>query len=76
MIRVYDLNLNRKGYIENFYSLIWSRNYYESGKFELHCPLTSDNIDLLQEDRIIAKDNSSDESGGIEIDEDFMNKNV
>ena len=25
--------------------------------------------------RIIAKDNSSDENGGIEIDEDFMNKN-
>ena len=65
MIRVYDLNLNRKGYIENFYSLIWSRNYYESGKFELHCPLTSDNMDLLQEDRIIAKDNTV-ESGIIE----------
>lgn len=65
MLRIYDLNLNRKGYIENFFSLIWTRKYFECGKFELHAPLTSANIQLLQEENIIAKDDTV-ESGLIE----------
>lgn len=53
-INVYDRNLMRKGTIENHTSLQWHRKYYECGTFELHCPVTDENLKLLQPGNIIA----------------------
>ena len=52
-IIVYDRNLMRKGVIENHTSLQWHRKYYECGTFELHCPVTDENLKLLQPGNII-----------------------
>ena len=57
-LRIYDLDLNRIGVVENFNSLIWTRKYFESGTFEMHAPLTESNINLLVNERLIVKDDS------------------
>ncbi len=53
-IYVYDNKLFRKGTIENHTSLQWHRKYYDCGTFELHCPITQENLRLLQPGNIIA----------------------
>lgn len=52
---VFDRALNFKGIIDNFTSLRWTRKYYKSGEFELHCSLTKDKLELLQRENIIYK---------------------
>lgn len=52
-IIVYDRNLYRLGIVENHTSLQWHRKYYECGTFELHCPVTDENLRLLQPGNII-----------------------
>lgn len=57
---IYDASLMRKGVVENHSSLIWRRKYYEPGEFELHVPLTSNNINLLTKGSIISKKGSKE----------------
>lgn len=64
-VRIYGQNLFRKGQIENQISLIWTRKFYEPGTFELHAPITDENLSLLQPGNIIGK-KGSDEAGIIE----------
>lgn len=64
-IIIYDSNLERIGVIDNFHSLIWTRKFYEPGSFELHLPLTAENIAYAREENIVAKKGSI-ESGVIE----------
>lgn len=64
-VRVYGRDLYRKGQIENQTSLIWTRKFYEPGTFELHAPITDENLYLLQKDNIIGKKGSA-EAGIIE----------
>ena len=64
-VLIYDSNLMRQGVIENHTSLLWTRKYHEPGTFEIHAPLTSDNVRLLSKNNIIAK-NGSIEAGVIE----------
>jgi hypothetical protein len=64
-IRVYTPALNLLGLIENHTSLIWTRKYYEPGTFEIHAPLTAENLKLLQAGNIISK-KGSNEAGVIE----------
>ena len=52
-IHVYDRNLKRLGTIENHTSLQWHRKYYECGTFELHTPVTTENLNLLKPGNII-----------------------
>ena len=54
-IDVYDRDLRRLGQIENHTSLQWRRKYYEAGTFELHCPVTDENLRLLKPGNILAK---------------------
>lgn len=54
-IRVYDRALNFLGVVENHTALIWTRKYYEPGNFELHAPITKDNLALLQSGNIITR---------------------
>lgn len=52
---IFDRQLNFKGIIDNFESLIWTRRYYKSGEFELQCALTPESLQLLQRENIIYK---------------------
>ena len=65
-IRVYDKALNLLGIVENHIALIWTRKYYEPGNFELHAPITRENLALLQPGNIITR---RDKSLGIGVTE-------
>lgn len=54
-IRVYSPTLHRLGVVENHTSLIWTRRYFEPGAFELHAPITPQNLQLLQAGNIITR---------------------
>lgn len=75
-IRVYDPELNYLGLVENHTSLIWTRKYYEPGNFELHAPITPDNLRLLQAGNIITRRSKSLKVGGSEagVIEDVENE--
>ena len=64
-IRIYNAALQFQGVIENQTSLIWVRKFFEPGTFELHAPVTDDNLALLQPGNIVSKRGSS-EAGVIE----------
>ena len=64
-IRVYNPSLNFQGVVENHTSLIWTRRYFEVGEFELHAPITPDNLNLLLLGNIVWKRGSL-EAGVIE----------
>lgn len=64
-IRIYNRDLYRQGQIENQTSLIWTRKFFEPGTFELHAPITDENLELLQPGNIVGK-KGSQEAGIIE----------
>lgn len=64
-IRIYRPDLYRSGQIENHTSLIWTRKFYEPGTFELHAPITDENLELLQPGNIVGK-KGAEEAGVIE----------
>lgn len=68
-IHVYDRNFRRLGHIENHTSLQWHRKYYECGTFELHCPVTDENLRLLQPGNIITKGDDKREAAVIRGDQ-------
>lgn len=53
LIKVYDTNLQRKGVIDVYRSLIWTRKYKEAGTVELHAALTPRNLGLLKMGNIV-----------------------
>ena len=73
-IRVYNNDLCFQGVIENQTSLIWTRKYFETGDFELHAPLTDENMKLLKNGNILWKRDSV-EAGVIE-DIDIEESNI
>lgn len=52
---VFSRDLNFRGILESFFSLIWTRRYSKCGEFELHCNLTPETIELLKRENIIWK---------------------
>lgn len=52
---VFDRELNFIGLLDNFFSLQWVRRYHRAGEFELHCPLNTHTLELLQRENIIWK---------------------
>lgn len=64
-IRIYNRELYRIGQMENQTSLIWTRKYYEPGNFEIHAPITDENLSLLMPGNLIGKKGSG-EAGVIE----------
>ena len=64
-IRIYNRDLFRRGQIENQISLIWTRKFYEPGTFELHAPITDENLSLLQQGNIVGL-KGANEAGVIE----------
>lgn len=63
---VFNRNLEFLGIIDTYFSLIWTRKYYKSGEFELHCDLTPENLNLLKRENIIWKKDDI-EAGYIEF---------
>lgn len=63
-IVVYNQQFDPIGVIDSFTSFRWVRRYQKCGEFELVCPLTKSNRDLLVTDNIISPANS-DEAGFI-----------
>lgn len=47
-VSVYNINLERKGMISDFVSLVWAEGYNTEGVFQLECILQDDLIDLFQ----------------------------
>lgn len=68
-IIVYDRNMYRLGTVENHTSLQWHRKYYECGTFELHAPVTEENLRLLQPGNII-RPKGKDEAAVIRGDQE------
>ncbi|MFR1708168.1 MAG: siphovirus ReqiPepy6 Gp37-like family protein [Clostridium sp.] len=70
---VFSPNIELVHVVDEFTSLIWTRRYYKPGEFELHVPLTSDNIKCLISNNIIYKKGDNEagyiESRQIELDE-------
>lgn len=60
---IYNRNLELQGVIDLYTSFRWVRRYSKPGNFELHCPLTSENLTLLSKDAIICKNDDDPEAG-------------
>lgn len=52
-VRIYSADLDFKGLIENQTSVLWNRSYFSAGSFELHCPMTTSNRNLLQRGNLV-----------------------
>lgn len=59
-IKVYDINLMRKGVVDVYRSLIWTRKYKEAGTVELHAALNGRNMKLLQTGNILTMTGSAE----------------
>lgn len=64
-VRVYNASMDFAGVIDNYSSLQWARKYTEPGSFELHCPITPNNLQLLKRDNLVWKKGAK-EAGVIE----------
>ena len=47
-VRVYSQDLRFQGVSENQTSIIWTRKYFETGEFEIHVPITPENVRLYR----------------------------
>lgn len=52
-VRVYSQDLKFQGVSENQTSVIWNRKYYDVGNFEIHLPITNNNVKLYQINNIV-----------------------
>ena len=59
-IRFYSPDMDFCGVMENQTSLVWTRKYFEPGEFELHTPITEDNLRLTSRGNLVWK------RGGVE----------
>ncbi|MBS4171947.1 siphovirus ReqiPepy6 Gp37-like family protein [Bacillus sp. FJAT-49736] len=71
-IFVFNNKFEMQGIVDTFGSLIWHREYYKTGTFELHLDVPKENKDalslifLLRKGNVLAKENSMEEAGYIE----------
>lgn len=54
-ILVYDKDLNVISVIDEYESFIWNRKYNEIGNFELHIPLTTKNLKMIEKGKFIGR---------------------
>ena len=52
-VRVYSQDLRFQGVSENQTSVIWTRKYFEAGEFEIHVPITVENVKLYKLSNIV-----------------------
>ncbi|NYB73850.1 siphovirus ReqiPepy6 Gp37-like family protein [Sedimentibacter hydroxybenzoicus DSM 7310] len=62
---VFNKELDFQGLVDAFDSFIWRRRYSRCGDFELHLPITAENLNLLRKGNIIHKKDDR-EAGYIE----------
>lgn len=74
-VKVYGTDLMRKGVIDVYRSLIWTRKYKEAGTVELHAALTRRNLELLQKENILTMTGTVESAiiEGVSVD-DFSNE--
>lgn len=60
---IFNRQLELQGIIDLYTSFRWVRRYSSPGEFELHCPLTRDNLTLLPKDAIVCKNDDDPEAG-------------
>ena len=60
---IMNKSFEKIGVIDDYSSLIWATRYYECGDFEIVVPIDSNNIDLLQRDYYVMRED--DEHVGI-----------
>lgn len=58
---IYDKNLNKIGYLDEYVSAIWTRRFQTYGDCELYTLATPELMELLKEDNYILKTQQSDE---------------
>lgn len=63
MIRVYDLDINLLAEIDDYESLIFTRDYYMHGEFELTINANKNNVDTLLKDNLIVVDRAPNKCG-------------
>lgn len=63
-LEIYDKDLSFIGVVDNFTVLKWHRKYFKVGSFELKCPATPQNIELLTINNVVYK--SNEEAGIIQ----------
>lgn len=52
-VRVYSRDLRFQGVSENQTSISWHRKYFEPGEFEIHTPITPENVNLYRMGNIV-----------------------
>ncbi|PKM58666.1 MAG: hypothetical protein CVU99_17460 [Firmicutes bacterium HGW-Firmicutes-4] len=62
---IYNRDLELVSIVDKYESFLWKRRYTKAGEFELHCPVTFRNLELLQKGMIIHKNDGDQEAGFI-----------
>ena len=52
-VRIYNAQMSFLGFVENQTSVLWNRKYFETGNFELYCPVTANNQTLLRRGNLV-----------------------
>ncbi len=52
---IFDRDISRRGLLDNYFSLRWTRRYHRAGEFELHAALTDETLGLLHRENIVWK---------------------
>ena len=65
-LKIFDLDFNFLGICEEINDVEWIREMYRGGSFILDAKMNSHNVELLQKNRVIIKDNIWDEAMIIE----------
>lgn len=76
-INVYDGDFSLVGIIEKYKSLIWANRYAEVGDCEIYLEATTENLNLLQKNRFVSRDDDEMvcQIKKVEIDTDVENGN-
>lgn len=64
-LKIYNKQLELVDTVDTFKSLIWSRKYNDVGTFELHLPLSKDNVLIFAPENIIFKKIGANNEAGI-----------
>lgn len=61
-VYVFDKSFNMLGVVDDYTSLIWSREYYNIGTVEMHSKVNEHTLSILQKGNILVKENNLTEA--------------
>lgn len=64
LLYVYDKTIKLIGVVERITSLVWTEKKYTYGTFEMLLPVTDENIELMQINKIVIRDDDPDKCAG------------